>query len=181
MKSIMLVALLASSLAAVGCSKKSGADCEAPINKGMDNFLNMLKSKGSNMPSAPMQAQLLEKARGVFIGHCQDDKWAPEVAECFATVQSQHDVVKCEGKLTEDQRSKLHVALRESRSGMATKMPNIPGHPQYLQGTSPMSGSSGAPSDGSGAAPASGSGAAPAAAGSGAAPAAGSAAPAGGW
>ncbi len=178
MKTIALVALLAASLA--GCSKKADSDCDAPINKGMDNFTAMLKGRGSSSPIAPAQLGVFEAARAVFLKRCHEDKWAPEVAACFGTVQNQRDVVACESKLTEDQRTQLHLDLRESRKGAGHKMPNLPGHPQYLQGSSPMSGAPALGSDGQ-PLPAAGSAAPVPAPAAGSGSGSGSATPAGGW
>jgi hypothetical protein len=187
-KTIALVVLLA----AMGCSKAKDAasDCDAPINKGMDNFTETVKQRGSNSPMAAAMLGVVDKLRTTFIQRCHEDKWPTEASACIAGVKSQADVKACEDKLTPDQKTKLHNAVREIMMS-SMRAGTIPGHPAHLQGRTPEEVQAGVPAgamsgSGSAAAPA---GAAPAgaapAAGSGAAPAAGSAAgsaaPAGGW
>jgi hypothetical protein len=196
MKTIVLVALLAAS----GCSKKaSSSDCDAPINKGMDNFAATVKSRGSNAPMQGAMLAVIEKLRTTFTQRCHDDQWAPEAAACFGTVASQREVQACEAKLTDPQRTKLTNEVREIMMSSMRMPTGVPGHPQMLQGSDGPAGASVPPSGAapsgaapagaapagaapSGAAPAGAapSGAAPAgsAAGSGAAPAAGGS---GGW
>lgn len=158
-------------LAAAGCSKQTGSDCDAPINKGMDNFTQSVKAKGSDSPMQKMMLDVVDKLRTTFLARCKEDKWAPEASACFGTVASQADVKACEAKLTDDQRKKLTDKVREimmsSIGQMRGGMGAMPGHPGTLQGSS-------APAAGSGDAPA----AAPPAAGSAAPATAGSAAPA---
>ena len=161
-------------LAAAGCAKKAGSECDAPINKGMDNLTQTLKARGSDSPMMGAMMGVIDKMRTTFLQRCHEDKWAPEAATCFGTVSSQPEVKACEGKLTEEQRTKLMNQVREIMMSSMRNMPGMPpgaGHPSMLQGSAAPAGS-----DSAAAAPAGGSAATAAGA---AAPAAG-AAPAGG-
>jgi hypothetical protein len=177
MKTIVLVALLA----AAGCSKKAGSDCEPAIAKGMDNFTATIKSRATNPQMQETMAGVITKLKGVLVKHCTADKWAPEVTQCFTTVSNMKDMQECQAKLSEENRSKLMTEIREvMMNSRGPRMPgNIPGHPTTLGGTNSPNVAPGEPAPGAPApgAPA-GSGDGSAAAAPGTTPPAGAAAPA---
>ena len=160
MKTIVLVALLT----AVACSKKT-SDCEVSIARSMDSISSMIKARASNPQMQEMMMSVVGKRKAALISRCNQDQWAPDALACFAAVKSPQDMQACDGKLTQEQRTKLHAELRQA--GKDARMPGgIAGHPSMLSG-----------SDGSAIAPA-GSAAAPAPSGSAAPAPSGSAAPA---
>lgn len=186
MKKIVIVALLA---AAAGCGgKKSGADCEAAIGKGIENFTRNIKERTPNPQITERMIGVMDKLKGVLIERCKADNWPPEVVSCFTTVNNRKDMQACQSKLSPEQASKLtgdisQVMMNAGGMGMGQRMPpGMAGHPEALQGagaapgsppaTNPPAGSTDTP-----AAPAAGGPAAPSAAP--AAPA-GTAAPTGG-
>jgi hypothetical protein len=179
MKKIVLVALLA----AAGCNKKSGADCDGAIAKGMDNFKANIKEHAANPQITERMMGVVDKLRGTLVERCKEDKWADEVVTCYTTVHDRKDMQGCQTKLTPDQQSKLTAEITKvmmgGTAGMQRMPPGMAGHPGTLQ-----------PSTGDGAAPAAPAAPAepaapPAAPAAPAAPAGGSAAPAapaaGGW
>jgi hypothetical protein len=112
---------------------------------------------------------VIGKLRGRLTERCNEDKWPPEVVSCFATVASLKEMQACQGKLNEDQRTKLLSEIRQVMMGArgdSRMPPGLGGHPPMLGSPGP-----GAPGGDT-------AGSAPAAAGSAAAPApTGSAAP----
>ena len=184
MKKILIVALLA---AAAGCgSKKSGADCEAAIGKGIENFTKNIKERTPNPQITERMIGVMDKLKGVLVERCKADNWPPEVVSCFTTASGVRDMQSCQGKLTAEQSSKLAADLSAVMTGvpgmrMGERMP--PGHPEKLMpgaGSDAPAGAAPAPGApaGSSDTPAASGAAAPSAtppAPSGAAPAAGAA------
>jgi len=114
MKTIMFVALLA----AAGCSKK-GSDCEVSIGQGIEGFAATIKAKAPNPQIQESKLGMLGKLRGTLTQRCTQDKWAPEVVSCFATVAAMKDLQACQQKLSTDQRTRL---TEEIRGIMVTSM-----------------------------------------------------------
>ena len=115
MKKIVFVALLA---AAAGCgSKKSGADCEAAIAKGIENASKVIKER---VPPqiAERNMGVMDKVKGVLVERCKADGWSPEVVSCFTTVNGMRDMQVCQGKLTPEQASKLTADLSKVMMGL---------------------------------------------------------------
>lgn len=156
MKTIVLVVLLA----AAGCSKKT-SDCDASINKGIDNFAASVKTESPNPQVQETRLTVIGKLRGALTQRCMEDKWPAQVVSCFRTVVSMKDMQACQAKLGEAQRSKLLTQIRQVMMGsLGPRMPvGMSGHPPMLAG------SGGAAPEGSAAPPAVGS-AAPEAGGS---------------
>jgi hypothetical protein len=158
MKMIMFVALLA----AAGCSKK-GSDCEVSIGQGIEGFAATIKAKAPNPQIQESKLGMLGKLRGTLTQRCTEDKWAPEVVSCFATVAAMKDMQACQQKLSTDQRTRL---LQEVRGIMVTSMgarvsSDLAGAPA---GSTDPGGAAAAPAGGTATPP--GSAAAPAPAGS---------------
>jgi hypothetical protein len=181
MKKIVLVALLA---AAAGCNKKSGADCDGAIAKGMDNFRANIKDHAANPQITERMMGVVDKLKITLTARCKEDSWSAEALTCYSTAADRKDMKACESKLTPDQTTKLQAEVTKvmlgGMAGMQRMPPGMAGHPETLRG----SGAEGAPPP---AAPAAGGDtaapAAPAApaAGAPAAPAAGSGSAGGGW
>jgi hypothetical protein len=166
MKMIVFVALLA----AAGCgSKKTGSDCEAAINKGIENLAPKVKTGATDPQIQEGKMAMLERLKGALVQRCIADKWAPEVLTCFNTVANLTVMKVCQAKLTSEQHAKLNADLREVQMNMMGGRP-----PGDMAGQPPGAGS-GAPGEPGGSAAAPG-GSAAAPGGSAAAPA-GSAAP----
>ena len=151
MKKIVFVALLA---AAAGCGgKKSGADCEVAIAKGIENASKLIKER---VPPqiAERNIAVMDKVKGVLVERCKADGWPPEVVSCFTTVNGMRDMQVCQGKLTPEQASKLTADLSKVMMGLGAMragehMPSgMPGHPDTLM---PNPGSAAAPAPGAGA------------------------------
>lgn len=118
MKTIMFVVLLA----AAGCSKK-GSDCDASIGKGIDTFAATIKASAPNPQIQENKLGRLGKLRGTLTQRCTEDKWAPEVVSCFATVAAMKDLQACQQKLSTDQRTRLLAEVREIQmSTMGTRV-----------------------------------------------------------
>jgi hypothetical protein len=130
----MKMIVLALVLAAAGCSKKSSSDCEPAITKGMDAFLASVKNNSMNPQMQERITGMADRMKTVYIKHCTEDKWAPEVVACYGNMKSFKDRQECDAKLTDEQKSALRAERRSGpgRGGMA----DIPGHPQGLSGGS---------------------------------------------
>jgi hypothetical protein len=169
MKKIVLVALVA---AAAGCgSKKAGSECDASINKGVENFTKNIKEHTPNPQITERMIGMMDTLKGVLIERCKADSWPPEVVSCFTTVNNRKDMQACQTKLSPEQSSKLTAEISQAMAknggmGMGQRMPpGMAGHPEALQGAGAAPGS--APATGATdtpAAPAAGAPAAPPAA-----------------
>jgi len=138
MKMIVLAALLA----AAGCSKKSGTDCESAIAKGVDSMLATVKSSSSQQVRDSVK-EIAGKLRTALTQRCTEDKWAIEVVECYAKLTTQGEMQACESKLSAEQRTKLRRDLIQIMT--STRMPGT-GHPPSLSGSGAPGAGSAAPS-----------------------------------
>jgi DNA polymerase/3'-5' exonuclease PolX len=150
MKKIVLVALLA---VAAGCgSKKTGADCDAAIAKGIENFSKNVKEHAPNPQIVERMMGMMDKLKGVLAERCKADSWPPEVVSCFTTVNNRKDMQACQSKLSPEQASKLtteitQVMMTSGGMGMGQRMPpGMAGHPEALAGSGAGAAGGAAPS-----------------------------------
>ncbi|MBV8755734.1 MAG: hypothetical protein JO257_00575 [Deltaproteobacteria bacterium] len=150
--------IAALTLAAGGCKKKGGADCDKAIDHSMELAKADMQKMGNDDAA-------IAKMKSIGVQHCKDDKWSAEVTQCMIDSKAEADAQKCYDKLSADQQKKMNDAVMEAMkpAGGATPPPDM--------GSAAPAGSA-APGGSADMAPASGS----AAAGSAAAAPAGSAA-----
>ena len=153
---ILIALVLVSTLA---CSKKKDAagdnPCTAAVERGVDQTIQKRRA-GNPQPMTPEEAAVPMKLKAALAKACADDKWAPDVIDCYKTAE---DIATCKEKLTPEQRAGY------TRAAMGV-----------MQGAR---GSGGMPAHGMGGPPAGGMAPGSAAPGSAPGSAAGSAAPAG--
>jgi hypothetical protein len=108
-----------------GCSKKGGSDaCADAVNKAVDQMMGRVA--GGEMPE---EAKAAMKSRGddlkkVIINRCTQDKWAPEVIDCYAKAASRPDIMACRAKLPPEQgrqlmQEEMQVMMSGGGMGMA--------------------------------------------------------------
>src|SRR4051794_26909460 len=104
MNKLSFVLVAALSLAAFGCKKKGGADCDGAINHSME----LSKADMSKMPG--VDDKMIQKMKDVGIQHCKDDKWPADATKCMVDAKAMADAQACYGKLSADQRDKMNKA-----------------------------------------------------------------------
>lgn len=129
MKMIVLAALLA----AAGCSKKSGTDCESAIAKGVDSMLATVKSGSASPQMMDQIKEVAGKMQTALTQRCNEDKWSPEAVDCFKKLTSQAAMQACESKLNPEQRTKMRKDLIQVMTSMRPGAG--PGHPPTLSGS----------------------------------------------
>jgi len=140
MKMIVLTALLA----AAGCSKKSASDCEGAMAKATDSLLATVKSNASQQVRDSLK-EIAGRLRTALTQRCTEDKWLPEVVECYSKLTSQAEMQTCETKLSPEQRTKLRKDLIQVMT--STQMPGAGrGHPPTLAGSGASGDGNAAPS-----------------------------------
>jgi hypothetical protein len=139
--------LIALALFTAACKKEDKADpggavaigsgpCEAAVARGVDQTIS--KRRGSDAPAmTPEEAEVPKRLKVALGKSCVDDKWSPEIIECFKTAD---DIATCKEKLTPEQRaaySRAAMGVMQGARGSGG-MPSSHGMP----GGAPPAGSS---------------------------------------
>src|SRR4051812_42987633 len=106
MTKISFLFVAALSLAAFGCKKKGGGDCDKAIAKSME------VSK-ADMQKMGVDDKMMAKMSDLAVKHCKDDKWSDEALACMTNAKSETEAQGCYDKLTPDQREKMNKAAME--------------------------------------------------------------------
>lgn len=107
MTKLTLLLALALPLAAAGCKKKGGADCDKAINHSMDLAKADMQKMGND-------DKAMSKMKDIGLSHCKDDKWSPDAVQCMIDAKTEADAQACYGKLTQDQQDKMNKAAMEA-------------------------------------------------------------------
>jgi hypothetical protein len=107
MKKITFILAAALSVAAVGCKKKTGADC----GKAITNSMAVSKADLSKMPG--VDDKMMAKMTEIGMQRCKEDKWADDVVRCMSDAKTQIDAQACYAKMTTEQRDKMNKAAME--------------------------------------------------------------------
>ncbi len=107
----------------------------------------MTKAKEGGPPGL---AEMASKLRGVFIKHCEADKWSPDVINCFASASDQPSIKACRQKLPPEQAQAVQKEIMEMMTGGGGGM--MPPHGGGMGGGM-GGGAPSAPPAGSGSAP----------------------------
>ena len=146
----ILIALVL--VSTVACSKKKdGAGdnpCTTAVERGVDQTIAKRRA-GNTQPMTPAEQEVPKKLKVALAKSCVDDKWAPDVIDCYKTAD---DIAVCKEKLTPEQRAAYTRAAMGVMQG-AGGTGGMPPHGGMPPGGTPTAGSGG---EGS-AAPASGS------------------------
>jgi hypothetical protein len=51
---------------------------------------------------------LIARYHDVMLRHCKDDRWSPDVRQCYGSLASADAMNACEDKLTPEQKTRLH-------------------------------------------------------------------------
>lgn len=162
MTKILVVLALAASLSA--CSKKDdgggggaagggggggnvaggAGDCATSIDKALDAMTSGQSMQGIDA----VKGQL----RGVYVKHCETNKWPADVLACFAGASGMPSIKACREKLPPEQAQAISAEIRQIMMGAAGggggpmhgggAAPHGGGAPQ---GTPPMGGTEGPP------------------------------------
>lgn len=136
---------LAAVLLVVGCKKSddagSGAaasgdpsSCAGAIDSGLKTMMDargkLLDARlGSATDGGEKKAKMLERSQKVveqlrapLTTRCTEDKWAPEVITCFATVTKREEIQACLAKLPHDIEKKANDdVMKAMTAGMRTR------------------------------------------------------------
>lgn len=91
-------------LSAACSKKKDGAGdnpCAAAVERGVDQTIAKRRA-GNTQPMTPEEQEVPKKLKVALAKTCTDDKWAPDVIDCYKTAD---DIATCKDKLTPEQRA----------------------------------------------------------------------------
>ncbi|HEY4179899.1 MAG TPA: hypothetical protein VGM90_23820 [Kofleriaceae bacterium] len=105
--------LFLSVIALAACSKSGGgggggSSCATAIDSALNNM-----ASGATGPMAEMK----DKLRGVYLKHCEADKWPAAVIDCFSNAKAQPDIRKCRQSLPEDQAKAVQAEVMQMMAG----------------------------------------------------------------
>ena len=103
MNKLSLTFVAALALAAGGCKKKGGADCDKAIDHSMELAKADMQKMGNDDAA-------IAKMKSIGVQHCKDDKWSDDAVKCMNDAKTEADAQACYGKLTQDQRDKMNKA-----------------------------------------------------------------------
>ena len=124
----------------VGPAAAPGApSCEAAISKAVNTMAN---PTGAAQPGMEAMATNL---KGVFVKHCEADKWPAEVINCYAAATDMSGMKACRQKLPPEQaqavqKDIMDLMMKAGGGGMA---PPHGGAPQMAPATEPAQAGSG--------------------------------------
>jgi hypothetical protein len=107
MKNFSIVFVVALSLAASGCKKKGGADCD----KAIANSMELSKADMAKMPG--IDDKMMAKLKDLGVQHCKNDKWSDETVKCMSGAKTQAEAQGCYGKMTPEQQQKMNKGMME--------------------------------------------------------------------
>ena len=119
MKKLSWVFLAVLSLAAGGCKKKGGADCDKAIDHSMELAKADMQKMGNDDAA-------IAKMKSLGVQHCKDDKWSADVTQCMIDAKAETDAQKCYDKLSADQQKKMNDAVMEAMKPPAGATPPPP-------------------------------------------------------
>lgn len=103
MNKLSLVFIAGLSIAAFGCKKKGGADCDRAINHSMD------LSK-ADMQKMGVDTKILQRMKDLGVQHCKDDKWPDDAVKCMSEAKTETEAQRCYDKLSKAQQDKMYAA-----------------------------------------------------------------------
>ena len=107
MKTLPIVFVAGLSLAAFGCKKKGGADCD----KAITNSMAVSKADMAKMPG--VDDKMMAKMKDLGVQHCKDDKWSDDTVTCMSDAKTQGDAQGCYGKMAPEQKEKMAKAMMD--------------------------------------------------------------------
>jgi hypothetical protein len=107
MNKITFVLAAALSVAAVGCKKKTGADCGKAITN------SMAVSKADIAATPGVDDKVMAKMAEIGMQRCKEDKWGDDVVRCMSDAKTKVDAQGCYAKMSAEQRDKMNKAAME--------------------------------------------------------------------
>jgi hypothetical protein len=107
MNKITFVLAAALSVAAVGCKKKTGADCGKAITN------SMAVSKADIAATPGVDDKVMAKMAEIGMQRCKEDKWGDDVVRCMSDAKTKVDAQGCYAKMSAEQRDKMNMAAME--------------------------------------------------------------------
>lgn len=123
--------VLVASLIAAGCAETPGrgtasgqrtgepavsSDCDAAIARGIQRLTAGLREYAPDPHTLENGIRSFDQIQGALVRRCIVDSWAPEVTQCFATMEHRTDLQTCQSKLSAESSSRLAKELAELTS-----------------------------------------------------------------